>query len=331
MKEKLGIGIIGCSSIANRITIPSIIESNFCKLENIGSRSISKAKKAAIGFQCEKYGNYDEILEDKGIDIVYISLPIALQEYWVIKAAKAGKHILCEKSISTSLSSIKKILKECKKNKVQIMEGFSYKYHPQHKLVEKILKQKIIGEVHNFTSSFILPLLPSSNNFRFNRKLGGGILNDVGCYIINASRFFLKDEPISITCNLFRNKKYDVDIRGSMYLSFNNEKTCFGLIGYEKIFFSEYRIFCENGNIKSNKAYNVKKIEKTEIEIFTKKIKTLKVNSENQTRLMIDAFCKNINSNKLDFSGEIFRQGRVMEGARISSKKKKTFFLRDLK
>ena len=117
MKKKMGIGIIGCSSIARRIVLPAINESNVCKIERIGGRSKIKAKKTALDFYCKKFGSYDEIIDDKDVSIVYISLPIALQEYWVIKAAKAGKHILCEKSVSISLSSIKKIWNECKKIK----------------------------------------------------------------------------------------------------------------------------------------------------------------------------------------------------------------------
>jgi len=331
MKEKERIGIIGCSSIATRVMLPAINKSNSCKIERIGSRSKIKAKKIALNVNCKKFGNYDEIIDDDDVNIVYVSLPIALQEYWIIKAAKAGKHILCEKSVSTSLSSIKKIWNECNKNKVKILECFSYKYHPQQILVNKILQKEKIGELRNFSSSFILPISPSLNNFRFNKKLGGGILNDVGCYIINASRFFINDEPISITCKLFKNKKYNIDVRGIIELSFKNQKTSFGLIGYDKMFSSDYRIFCENGSIVSNKAYNIKKSEYSEIKIMGKKNQKEKIIPKDQTKLMIEEFCKSINSKRFILSKEIINQGKVLEAARISNNKKKTVFLRDLK
>lgn len=331
MNKKLGIGIIGCSSIAKRVILPAINESKICKIERIGSRSKIKAKKTALDFHCKKFGNYDEVIEDRDVNIVYISLPIALQEYWIVKAAKAGKHILCEKSITTSLSSIKKIWNECKKEKVKILESFSYKYHPQHIMVQKILQKKEIGELRNFSSSFVLPISPSLDDFRFSRKLGGGILNDVGCYVINASRFFIKDEPLSITCKLFENKKYNIDTRGTIFLSFKNQKTAFGVIGYDKMFSSDYRIFCENGSIVSTKAYNIKKSEQTEIQINTKEIQRKKIIPEDQTKLMIEEFCKNINLKKINLSKEIINQGKVLEAARISNNKEKTVFLRDLK
>ena len=330
MKKQLEIGIIGCSSIGMRVVIPAIKESNSCKLGIIGSRSTKKAKNTALKFKSRKFGNYNDVIEDKEIDLIYISLPIGLQEYWAIKAAKAGKHVLCEKSISTSHTSSKKIWKEFKKNNVKIEEAFSYRYHPQHTFVKKILKNNNLGVIHNFSTTFLLPIIPSRNNFRFNKKLGGGILNDVGCYTINGSRYFLEEEPISVTCKLFRNKKFNIDIKGSITMSFNNEKTSFGLIGYDNEFFSDYRIFCKKGVVISNKPYNTKKSETTEIHISSNKNKIKKITKKNQSKLMIEEFCKEIKLKKHVLSTEIINQSKVMEAARISNIKNKTVFLSDL-
>ena len=331
MKKQLEIGIIGCSSIGKRVIFPAIKESDSCKLGIIGSRSPKKAKNVALEFQCKKFGNYNDVIEDKETDLIYISLPIGLQEYWVMKAAKAGKHVLCEKSISTSHTSIKKIWREFKKNKVKILEAFSYRYHPQHIFVKKSLKNNSVGNVHNFSTTFLLPIIPSTRDFRFDKKLGGGILNDVGCYTINASRYFFENEPISITCNLFTDKKFNIDVKGSIIMSFGNEKTSFGLIGYDNQFFSDYRIFGKKGVIISKKPYNIKKTETTEIQIKTKKIKIKKIVKTNQSKLMIEEFCREIKSKKHDYSNEIIKQSKVMEAARISNIKNKTVFLSDLK
>ena len=135
MKSKIKFGIIGCSSIAKKSAIPSIIMGNNSTLESIGSRTIQKSKKIAKEFSCSNFGTYDEILENDNIDAVYISLPMSLHEKWVIKAARSGKHILCEKSTSLSYDSAKKIIRECKKNDVLIKENFTFKLHPQHKKI----------------------------------------------------------------------------------------------------------------------------------------------------------------------------------------------------
>ena len=332
MRKSLRFGIIGCSSIAERITIPSIVESKYSILKNIGSRSTIKAKKFSEKFNSESYGNYENVLNDKNTDAVYISLPIGLQEKWIIKAANAQKHILCEKSISTSLKSIKKIISVCKKNDVSIMEGFSYRFHPQQKEVERILNQKKIGEIRNFSSYFLLPILPSVNNFRFNKKLGGGILNDVCCYIINASRLTMKDEPISVTCKLFKNKKFNIDNNGIIYMVFSDNRTAFGIFGYEKMYLIECKIFGSTGFIDIDNYYNTNKVAKVKIDIITKRKATIKINSGNKSKLMIEYFCKKIFDSKYTNSmQEIIKQGTVMEAARISNLKKKTVFLCDIK
>ena len=332
MRKSLRFGIIGCSSIAERITIPSIVESKFSRLENIGSRSTIKAKKFSEKFNSESYGNYENVLNDKNTDAVYISLPIGLQEKWIIKAANAQKHILCEKSISTSLKSIKKIISVCKKNDVSVMEGFSYRFHPQQKEVERILNQKKIGEIRNFSSYFLLPILPSVNNFRFNKKLGGGILNDVCCYIINASRLTMKDEPISVTCKLFKNKKFNIDNNGIIYMIFPDNRTAFGVFGYEKMYLTECKIFGSKGFVNVDDYYNINKTAKVKIDIITKRKTTIEINSVNKSKLMIEYFCKKIfDSNHANSMNEIIKQGIVMEASRISNLKEKTVFLRDLR
>jgi len=332
MRKSLRFGIIGCSSIAERITIPSIVESKYSILENIGSRSTIKAKKFSERFNSESYGNYEDVLNDKNTDVVYISLPIGLQEKWIIEAANAQKHILCEKSISTSLKSIKKIISVCKKNDVSIMEGFSYRFHPQQKEVERILNQKKIGEIRNFSSYFLLPILPSVNNFRFNKKLGGGILNDVCCYIINASRLTMKDEPISVTCKLFKNKKFNIDNNGIIYMVFPDNRTAFGVFGYEKMYFTNSKIFGSKGFVNIDNYYSVNKTDKAKIDIITKRKTTIKINSVNKFKLMIEHFCKKIfDSNHANSMNEIIKQGIVMEASRTSNLKEKTVFLRDLR
>ena len=331
MRNSLRFGIIGCSSIAERITIPSIVESKYSILENIGSRSTIKAKKFSKKFNSNSNGNYEDVLNDKNTDAVYISLPTGLQEKWIIKAANSQKHILCEKSISTSLKSIKKIISACKKNNVCIMEGFSYRFNPQQKKVERILNQKKIGEIRNFSSCILLPILPSAKNFRFNKKLGGGILNDVCCYIINASRLTMKDEPISINCKLFKNKKFNIDNNGIISMVFPNNRTAFGVFGYEKMYLTECKIFGSTGFIDIGNYYNIDKIRKAKIDVFTKQKATIKINSGDKSKLMIEHFCKEIFDSKYTCSmKEIIKQGIVMEASRISNLKEKTVFLRDL-
>ena len=108
MNKKLKFGIIGCSSISERSTIPAIKKSDFAELKMIGSRSETKSKEFAKKFECAKFGTYDDVLADNDLDVVYISTPIGTHEELSIKAAKAGKHVICEKSSTVSFQSAKK-------------------------------------------------------------------------------------------------------------------------------------------------------------------------------------------------------------------------------
>ena len=327
MKSKIKFGIIGCSSIARKSTIPAIINSKNSVLEMIGSRSISKAKKFAKEFDCSKFGSYDDVLNNQNIDAVYISLPMSMHEEWSIKAAKSKKHILCEKSATLSYNSAKKIVKECKKNNVKIMENFVFKFHPQHKKFLELIKKNTIGDIHTFSSKYGFNLSCSKKNFRFNKKFGGGVLNDVGCYLISASMFIFKDIPISIFCNLETNNKLNIDIRGSILLTFPKNKSALLAFGYHNYFQSTYDVWGTKGLITVERAFNITKDMKPIISLNQNdKIKKILIPTANQFQLTIDNFCAKIKNNTktYNFEKEFLNQALIMDAARKSSAQNST-------
>ena len=167
MKSKLRFGIIGCSGIAKKSTIPAIQNSEFAELVMIGSRSESKAEKFASDFHCELFGTYDDVIANDSLDAVYISTPIGTHEEWVVKAAKAGMNILCEKSSTVSFESAKKMIDTCDNNAVRVMEGFMFRFHPQHQKVKELIEDNSIGELFSFNGSFGFPTFPA-DNIRYN-------------------------------------------------------------------------------------------------------------------------------------------------------------------
>ena len=199
--NSIKIGIIGCSRIAKRSVIPAIIKSKYAEIEIIGSRTENKAKEFCKEFNCKKFGTYEDVIKDKSVDAVYISTPIGTHEEWAIKSALEGKHVYCEKSSTTSFESAKKILNTVKQNNVRIMEGFMFKFHSQHQKVRELITNNKIGEMICFNGIFGFPKFPEED-IRYNKNLGGGFLNDAGCYPICASRMIFEDEPISVSANL---------------------------------------------------------------------------------------------------------------------------------
>ncbi len=333
-KNRIQFGIIGCSSIAERVTIPAIIQSKNANLHMIGSRSMTRAKKFAGKFSCEKYGKYDDVLNNDNIDAVYISLPIALQQNEVIKFAKKGKHIICEKSASTSLDSIKKMIQVCAENKVRLMEGFSFRYHPQHKQVMKIIEKSSFGNPSVFLSKFCVPMKRSNKNFRFKKHLGGGALNDLGCYIISASRLIFGTNPILINCRLFTTEKNGVDMYGNVFLEFPKKCIAFGIFGYERNFQAKYEVNSATAQINLETAYNIRSDKNAQVKIYNKnKTKQFSLKPVNQTQLMIEEFCDVLinKRNLVPYEKDMLIQARIMAAARLSNMKNKIVSINEIR
>ena len=331
--EPLKFGIIGCSRIAKRSVIPAILNSEFSDIEMIGSRTEEKAKEFSREFNCEKFGTYDEIIMDENVDAVYISTPIGTHEEWAIKAAESGKHVYCEKSSTVSYQSAKKMTDVCKKNNVRILEGFMFRYHPQHKKVNELIKNNRIGKPITFNGKFGFPKFPDGD-IRYDKELGGGFLNDSGCYPICASRMIFGDEPIGVSCSLTIDEKTGVDVRGTSYMIFRDEKTASLTYGNGSYYQSEYEIWGTEGTISLDRAYSVPPEFQTNVRLTFdvkpswdgKKQEKFEIQKSNHFLEMINVFCHEIKlkeDSRMDFEIELENQAKVMEAHRISSQEKR--------
>jgi len=331
MKPKIRFGIIGCSTIAKKSTIPALKITTNAKLQMIGSRSLKKAKDFSKKFSCKLFGSYEEVLENKEIDAVYLSLPPALHEKWAIKSAKAGKHILCEKSVTTSFLSAKKIVTECQKNNVRIMEGFAFEFHPQQIKIQNIVRTKI-GNLISFNGSFGFNLPYTSDNFRFKKELGGGSLNDMGCYFIKASQLLFQSYPSSVFCDLYFDNK-GVDVRGFLSLKFSNNRFAIGIFSYENFFKSKYDIWGTKGLLTVERAFSFRKnFKPTLILERESKIHLIKIKDADPFQIMIQEFCNNLflKSIKSNFETNLLRQAKIMETARRSNSKNHPVSIQDI-
>jgi len=334
MKNKMRFGIIGCSSIAERSVIPAILKSNNAELEFIGSRSNDKAKKIADKFGCKKFGNYDDLLNDKNVEIVYISLPIGLHEEWCIKAANAKKHILCEKSFSISFDSTKKILNLCKTNDVRIMEGFMVRFHPRTKKILEMVKDNSIGEIFSYYGTYGFPPV-TFDNIRYSKKLGGGVLNETGCYPILMCRIIFDEEPIGVFSNINYDKNLEVDIKGHVILQFKNSKIGQTSFSFDNFYQANSKIWGKKGILETTRAFSIPPNLNSTITLKNEKEeKEILIHPADHFMLMIDEFSKEIlsnNNNKNKFEGEILNQSRVLEAIRISNNENRFVFINEVK
>lgn len=324
MPNKIRFGIIGCSRIAEGSTIPAIVNSKFSELKIIGSRSKEKAEKFAKKFNCKEFGSYEDVLENKDVDAVYISLPVGLHEEWTVKAAQAGKHILCEKSLTTSYRSAYKMVESCKKNNVRLMEGLMFRFHPQHKKVLEFVRNGSLGKIFLFNGQYGLPPVPH-DDIRQNKNLGGGVLNDAGCYPICASRIVF-GEPSSVFCNLVINKDTKVDEKANLCLKYDDSRFAQITVGYDLYYQSTYSVWGSQGMLKLTRSYNIPADMNAMLILHSSKDgREISVGAYNHYVLMIDSFCHEITGNnqrEFNFEEDLLKQAKIMEAARISDREK---------
>jgi predicted dehydrogenase len=340
LNSKLRFGIIGCSRIAKKSTIPAIQNSEYAELIMIGSRSESKAEKFANEFHCEQFGTYDDVISNDSLDAVYISTPIGTHEEWATKAANSGKHILCEKSSTVSFESAKKMVSNCNDNNVRIMEGFMFRFHPQHQKVRELIDNHTIGELFSFNGSFGFPTFPDGD-IRYDSKMGGGFLNDSACYPICASRLIFEQEPIGVSCTTFKDSKSGVDIKGSSCMTYDHEKIASMVYANGSFYQAQYNVWGTEGIISLKRAYSVPPNFKTTIDIqhsrkndwASTKNETFEINPANHFSIMINTFCQEITGEKkspFNFEEELKNQARVMQAHRVSAEEKRFVCLNEI-
>jgi predicted dehydrogenase len=200
MAKKLRWGILGTAMIATGSVIPGIRNSETGEVVGIASRSLEKARNVANQFGIPKaYGSYDELLADSDIDAVYIPLPNHLHMEWTIRAASAGKHVLCEKPAALDADEAQRMVDACKEAGVVFAEAFMYRHHPRYAKMKDIIRSGEIGEVRAIRGVFTYNMEHDRTNIRARKKYGGGGIYDVGVYPITAARMILETEPAAVT------------------------------------------------------------------------------------------------------------------------------------
>ena len=139
------------------------------------------------------YGSYRELVADSEIDAVYVPLPNELHKPWVLAAADAGKHVLCEKPLALDAREAAEIVGYCQDRGVVLMEAFMWRHQPRSLAVRELVNDGTIGPLRLIRSSFSFPI--ESGDWRLDPARGGGALWDVGCYGVSTARFFAGSEP----------------------------------------------------------------------------------------------------------------------------------------
>ena len=214
-------GILSTAAIARTKVIPGIQKAARCTVVAIASRDEARARQAASAAGIPSaYGSYEALLADPNVDVVYIPLPNHLHSEWTIAAARAGKHVLCEKPLAMTAAEAERMIAACDTAGVRLMEAFMYRLHPSWVAVRELVAAGRIGRLVAVQSWFSY-FNDDPSNIRNIRSAGGGALYDVGCYNVNLSRMLFGSEPIRVAGSIYRDAASGVDVLTSGLLEFD--------------------------------------------------------------------------------------------------------------
>ncbi len=209
-ERKLGVAILGLGNYATNQVAPALMHTQNCQLKGIVTGSPDKVETWKSKYNIPagniyNYENFDRIKANSDIDIVYVVTPNALHRDFTIRAAQAGKHVICEKPMEISSARCKEMIMACEKAGVQLQIGYRCQYDPYHRELIRFVQENEYGKAKVIETGFSFYGVNSSNwRFTDASLSGGGPLMDIGVYCIQACRYTLGLDPISVTAQKYK-------------------------------------------------------------------------------------------------------------------------------
>jgi predicted dehydrogenase len=241
MSKKLRWGVLSTAKIGIKKVLPAMQRGEYTSVTAIASRDLIKAREAAdaLGIPTT-YGSYEELLNDPNVDAIYNPLPNQLHVPWTIKAAEAGKHVLCEKPISLTVEEAETLRDVRDRAGVKIGEAFMVRTAPQWIRLRELLAENRIGTLRSVVGVFSY-FNDDPSNIRNQVDCGGGGLMDIGCYLILASRDAFGQEPSRVVGSIERDHEMHTDRLTSAILDFPNGQAIFTcstqMVPYQRVQF----------------------------------------------------------------------------------------------
>lgn len=226
--KKVRWGILSTAKIGREKVIPAMQQGKFSEVVAIASRDKAAAQAEAGRLSIPTaYGSYEELLNDKNVDAVYIPLPNHMHVEWAIRSLEANKHVLCEKPVGLTSSEAQQLMQAAgKKPHLKVMEAFMYRFHPQWQHAKELVTGGIIGDLKT-VQSFFSYYNVDPNNIRNKKEAGGGGLMDIGCYCISLSRFLFAKEPVKVFGSMEFDPQLQTDRIASGILDFETGTSTF--------------------------------------------------------------------------------------------------------
>jgi len=260
--KKLGWAIVGLGSLAANQIMPAFALCDKSRISALVSGHPDKAKKFAAHYQVDPksiytYENFDSIKDNPDIDVVYIVLPNSMHAEYTIRAAKAGKHVMCEKPMCVTVDEAKQMIDACKQAKRKLMIAYRLHLEPYNLAMIDLVRKGTYGKVKYIEAQDCQDTKPP--NIRLSKELGGGPLGDVGVYCLNATRYITGEEPSEFSAVSYQPKdvprfaEVPESVVWTQTFPSGIIATCacsFGMHGSKR-----YRVVCENGWFQLENAF----------------------------------------------------------------------------
>ena len=220
MTDTVRWGILGVAGI-NAAMVPALLACETAELVGIASRSPERANLAAAEIGIVAYTSYEDLLADPRIDAVYVPTPNAHHAEWVIKAARAGKHVLCEKPLAVTSVDAVAMARAAAEAGVLLGEAFMYAHHPRYTHIRQLLADDAIGAVRSINVAFTFDASAELEHSGFQGAPGSGAIYDVGCYAVHVARILIGAEPDAVTAHAATSALHGgIDMSTSLLLEF---------------------------------------------------------------------------------------------------------------
>jgi predicted dehydrogenase len=253
--NKVRWGVLSTAAIGVKKVIPAMQQGEWSDVIAIASRDLRKAEEEARALGIARaYGSYEELLADPQIEAIYNPLPNQLHVPWSIKAAEAGKHVLCEKPLSLTVAEARKLLAVRDRTRVKIGEAFMVRTHPQWLRTREIIASGRIGPLRSVIGAFSY-FNRDPKNIRNIPEDGGGALMDIGCYPITTSRFVFGEEPSRVLGLIERDPEMKIDRLTSAILDFPSGQAVF-TCGTQLVPYQRMQLLGTKGRIELEIPFN---------------------------------------------------------------------------
>ncbi len=322
--QRVGYAVVGLGHLALEEILPAMGQSKKSKLAALVSGSPDKMKRVAEQYgvkpeSCYSYENYEKLKDNAEVDVIYIVLPNGLHKEYVVRGAKTGKHILCEKPMATSSAECREMIDACNKANIKLMIAYRIQYQPHNRYIREQLQKRTFGvpkliEACNSQSS--------ANPEHWRHKLalaGGGSLPDIGLYCLNTNRFILGEEPTEVFAYQYStpgNPLFkEVEELVSWQMKFPSGVIASCTCDYNVHESRRYRVMSETGWMNLDNAYTYKgqKLQTSRAEGKLRRQEEIKMEENNQFAAEMDHFSDCVINNKKPFTpGEEGLQDHIL-------------------